>query len=547
MPGRDGFNKKALEEAKEIFMREVKDRLPGSLEALQRVKSGLYDPEAVSVLYRFAHTLKGSGQTVGVWDVADPAAEMAVALLLVQNYGVNLDEGIQKFLTERIEEIREFVGDKHIEEISLPETDSANSQGKKILVLDDDPTITELVRKNLEEKGYNVTVCRDYANAEEKMSTFQPDLIVLDIIFPDGDGIEFCRKIRSDPHWQIVPIIFLTVKSKLQDKLAGFATGADDYLCKPFNVEELAARIQAILDRVETFQELVLQDELTHVYNRRYLQRRLSEEIARVNRINGCFSIAIFDIDNFKKINDTYGHSAGDEVLQELVELLINNLRESDIICRFGGDEFVIILTDTDRDEAYAVMERLRCAVSAQPLNLKRSALKIPISISIGVAGVPENGNTAEELLRAADSALYKAKEAGRDCSFLLPEQRVLIVDDSSFIRLEVKRALYGLGMRVLELDNAEKLFLSPKRYQNLSLIILDIHLPGMDGLNALKKIKADAAWSRVPVIILTGRADRATVHEALRLGAIDYFRKPFSREELLKRVRNILWRPHNS
>lgn len=400
--------------AKEIFLREVKRRLPESQAALAYLEENGYDPQKAEIVYKFAHTLKGSGEMVGVWEIADPAVEMTVALLLIEEYGVKFGDGPLRFLIERMEEIGDYINNFQQEQDS-PVVTITSSQRKKILVVDDDRTVTELVAEGLSKKGFEVTVCYDSRSAGEYLLKEQPDLIVLDIILPDVDGISFCRKIRSTDMMQIVPIIFLTVKDTLQDKLAGFSTGADDYLCKPFKIQELEARIRAILNRVDSIKDLILQDDLTKAYNRRYLEITLKEEIARARRANGNFSVAMLDVDFFKEINDRYGHAMGDEVLQCLVQKITASLRSTDIVCRYGGEEFVIVLPGTTLPEARPTLERLRGLFADEPLYLTKNQRSVSITISVGGACFPRNGSSAKELLKAADYAMYRAKEAGRN------------------------------------------------------------------------------------------------------------------------------------
>lgn len=403
-----------LEKAKAIFRQEVQQRLPECQEALSFLKSNGYDAQACETIYRFAHTLKGSGQMVGWWDIADPAAEMATALILLKNYGVEFSTGILNFLNERLEEIlNEMNGSSEITSSIDPFTQTASTP--KILIVDDDPTITHLVAESLEQNGFEAIVCHDLVTAEQQLRLVQPDLIVLDIILPQESGIEFCRKIRSDPQWRIVPVIFLSVKDQLQDKLAGFSTGADDYICKPFKVEELIARIRAILNRINICHDLIWRDELTHVYNRRYLQQRLKEERSLYRSSGKGFSLAMIDLDFFKEINDRYGHIVGDETLQCLVDKLIANLRTSDVICRYGGEEFVIIMPDTSKAEAHSILDRVLHLIGQTPLDLPKSKRKIGITISGGCVHFPQNGANETELLKAADTALYTAKKNGRN------------------------------------------------------------------------------------------------------------------------------------
>jgi two-component system cell cycle response regulator len=406
------FRENTMNRARAIFLHDIKEKIGPIQTALTRLEVNGTDWETLDILYRFAHTLKGSGKMVELWKIAELAAEMGTAITLVKDYQVELNSGIHQFLKERLMEImRESAVD--FRPVGSP--GNPNSEGKKIMIVDDDPAITELLREYLIQNGFRVTVCRDTMAAEERLTVEQPDLIVLDILFPSGDGIEFCRRIRSSPQWTLVPVVFLTVKSELQDKLAGFSTGADDYLCKPFKVEELVARIQAILSRLASCQELVLQDELTKVYNRRYLQMSLTKEISQAKRREDSFSLALIDLDFFKKVNDNYGHLVGDELLQCLIDKLSINLRMADVIFRYGGDEFVILMPETAPAKAYKILERLRCVIATQPLELCKSQLTIPMTLSVGVAGFPQDGMSVEALLKAADQALYQAKKAGRN------------------------------------------------------------------------------------------------------------------------------------
>ena len=404
-----------LEKAKAIFRQEVQQRLPECQEALSFLKSNGYDAQACETIYRFAHTLKGSGQMVGWWDIADPAAEMATALILLKNYGVEFSTGILNFLNERLEEIlNEMNGSSEITSSIDPFTQTASTP--KILIVDDDPTITHLVAESLEQNGFEAIVCHDLVTAEQQLRLVQPDLIVLDIILPQESGIEFCRKIRSDPQWRIVPVIFLSVKDQLQDKLAGFSTGADDYICKPFKVEELIARIRAILNRINICHDLIWRDELTHVYNRRYLQQRLKEERSLYRSSGKGFSLAMIDLDFFKEINDRYGHIVGDETLQCLVDKLIANLRTSDVICRYGGEEFVVVLPHTQIGGADNLGEQIRNELQRKKWMHHKTGKPIGmVTASFGIAQLrPEDG--PDSLLERADAKLYEAKAAGRNC-----------------------------------------------------------------------------------------------------------------------------------
>ena len=406
-------------QAQEIFLKEAEKRLIDGEESLKCLLSDADDAEAFSGLYRFVHTLKGSGEMVGLRDLSALAGEVVTVLNLVRKYGVKLDAGIQSFLAEKIDEIHQQIEERQQrrkkKNSRMKKAGLEGVGNKKILVVDDDPTITRLIQESLTVRGFKVLTSHDFEEAEKTLRNEKPDLIVLDIIFPQGNGIEFCRKIRSEHFGKVVPIIFLSVKDDLQDRLSGFACGADDYISKPFVIEELIARITAIFTRVRKYEHLVMKDELTGSFNRRYLSQRLYEEVELAMEKKGSFSLAMVDLDKFKAINDRYGHGVGDEVLKYFVKILKENLRDSDIICRCGGDEFVIIMPETALAEALAVLERVRTHLKANPYRLEPKSTDLYLPFSAGVVNYPESGTSAKELLEAADKAMYQAKESGEN------------------------------------------------------------------------------------------------------------------------------------
>ncbi|WP_418790451.1 diguanylate cyclase [Phosphitispora sp. TUW77] len=293
------------------------------------------------------------------------------------------------------------------------ETKIDNAQ--KIMIIEDNCLTICQLRDYLGSQGYSIMACKTCNEAMALLEEITPDLIILDIIMPDVDGYEFCKWLRSHSRLKMVPIIFLTAKTSLEDKLAGFQTGGDDYITKPFAIEELLARIQAILNRVSSYHHMSMRDELTGAYNRRYLKERMEEEFYRVKRTGRPFSIVVLDIDLFKQINDSYGHYVGDSVLVEFVKFLQHRLRKSDLIARLGGDEFLILLPDTTSGKAYFLVERLRQALEGLWFYYDEDgiATESQVTISAGIACSPEHGDTAETLFNLADRALYKAKKSG--------------------------------------------------------------------------------------------------------------------------------------
>ena len=301
---------------------------------------------------------------------------------------------------------------------------------KKFLVVDDDPVSRMILQRILSEQGYQVIAAKD---GTEGWELFQKEaeeisLAILDWMMPGMDGIELCRRIRGTETPHYVFIIFLSSKGEKKDVVEGLDAGADDYLIKPFDRDELLSRIrvglrivgleQALRKANERLQVLATTDGLTGVLNRRTLLERLGEELERAWRERKPLSLLMLDIDRFKRINDTYGHPAGDRVLVEMAERLKSHLRPYDLVGRYGGEEFVVVISGADAEEGVAIAERIREMISSDPFPLDHGPLKV--TVSIGVASFQPGdyngvGQLAETLLKRADAALYRAKEGGRD------------------------------------------------------------------------------------------------------------------------------------
>jgi len=287
----------------------------------------------------------------------------------------------------------------------------------RILVIDDEERMCWALERALSHEGYQVsTATRGLQGIEMALET-EPSTVILDLKIPDIDGIEVLRKLKST--YPNIPVIMITAHGSIETAIEAMKIGATDYITKPFAEEELLARIQAILNRVNSYYSISMRDELTGAYNRRYLKERMDEEFYRVKRTGRPFSIVVLDIDLFKNINDIYGHYAGDSVLVEFVRFLQSRLRKSDLVARLGGDEFLVLLPDTTSGRAYFLVERLRQALEEIRFHHNKDgiAAENPVTISAGIACCPEHGDSAEILFTLADRALYDAKKSGRNAT----------------------------------------------------------------------------------------------------------------------------------
>ncbi len=287
-----------------------------------------------------------------------------------------------------------------------------NSMKSKILLVEDNQTTLTLIKAKLEKEGFEIKSAVNGQNAINLMSEFTPDLIISDIIMPVMDGMEFRNNLRENQKFNLIPFVFLSAKNKLDDKIQGLEIGADYYLTKPFENSELMAIIRSRIEKSREFNNLIYHDKLTGLLNRGGIDKRLEEEINRGRRYNNSFSIAMMDIDHFKKVNDTYGHQAGDIVLRNVSESIAKNMRDSDYAGRYGGEEFLIVMPHTDKKQAFTAAERIRKALEGT--GIKDTDIKI--TISGGISSYPEDGDEYRKIVSSADSALYTAKNSGRNC-----------------------------------------------------------------------------------------------------------------------------------
>jgi diguanylate cyclase (GGDEF)-like protein len=352
------------------------------------------------------------------------------------------------------------------------------SRKNRILVVDDVPVNVQLLTTYLTSVGYEVFTARDGEEALEKVTATQPDLVLLDVMMPKLNGFEVCERVKSDPTTRIIPVIMVTALNEIEDKIKATESGADDFVSKPFNKLELLTRVKSLLrikqlhDELrakvkelelarERLRQLAITDGLTGLYNHRYLKEHLEQELLRANRHQLRVSVAMLDIDHFKKFNDTYGHPAGDAILRTLGRLLKDNIRKIDLAARYGGEEFCLVLVETSKTAAVIAAEKVRRIVEAYPFDISNDGLQLStlapwtphpvteearpslanvaanvaiaedhngksasanpfiynhrLTISMGIATFPDDAVELGQLIEVADQRLYRAKKQGRN------------------------------------------------------------------------------------------------------------------------------------
>lgn len=302
----------------------------------------------------------------------------------------------------------------------MPEhsTPSKPTEQPSILIVDDAPANIQILANALKDH-YHIRVANNGLRALDVAQTTLPDLILLDVMMPELDGYEVCRRLKDDPRTNTIPVIFVTARGEIEDEMRGLDLGAVDYITKPFNLAILHARVRTHIDlklKSDLLERLALLDGLTCIPNRRRFDQQAEQEWRRACREGTSLALAIIDVDEFKRYNDHYGHGAGDECLRAIAQALTNAVaRAGDLVARYGGEEFVLLLPDTDSEGACCIAERCRRAVLALALPHATSSVGAVVSISIGVASTRPPALEIAPLRDMADRALYRAKAGGRN------------------------------------------------------------------------------------------------------------------------------------
>lgn len=283
-----------------------------------------------------------------------------------------------------------------------------------ILIVDDNPDKLGLLEAAFSLAGYNVNTATDGDEALAAIESYQPDLVITDVMMPRMNGYELAQRIRANPVTKFIPVIMQTAAGRRSEDLRRASeVGALGYITDPNDLELMLARTRTLLEfkaYLDVCEEAAFTDHLTGLANRRRFERQLEREVGRVLRFGHPFSLLMIDIDNFKRLNDTFGHDAGDDAIRRISRVLREGTRGIDLAARIGGEEFAVLLVETIQSAGMEVAERLRVAIKTI-----ESPSGVQITASFGVAECPADAQTGSGILKAADVALYEAKRSGRD------------------------------------------------------------------------------------------------------------------------------------
>lgn len=306
------------------------------------------------------------------------------------------------------------------------------SSNANILIVDDVEDNVEILEDLLTFDGHNVQSVRSGEAALKRVRESRPDLILLDILMPGMDGFEVCTRLKADESTRDIPVVFVTSMGDIEYKVKGFKVGGVDYINKPFHHAEILVRVNTHITMLRLRRHLEEQnaelerlantDYLTNLYNRRRFFQAAEDEFSGSIRSRNPISISLMDLDFFKRINDTYGHMVGDQVLIHIAKIIRMHCRVSDVAARYGGEEFIILHPSIDRQNAFQVAERIRKGVEAKPYISEEDEISVTLSAGVVDTQVRSDVKRIDDILGLADKALYRAKDAGRN--------RVVVFED---------------------------------------------------------------------------------------------------------------------
>lgn len=563
---RGGREKRLLEQGRRRYIGELGQQVM-QLKQLSREPDTNISKDTARRFYRLAHTIKGSAPMFGYSRLGSIAEKLVLYWEWASEDPPTLPDGtdvVQQFkaslspsmpLLEQLE-LEADIGARELEpdrSQRQPRKSLFPASGERLLIIDDDDALRSYLARRLTLDGYVVDEASDVAAAERLLRERTYHLITLDLMMHPGNGYELFEFLKEDPTLKWTPLIVLSGREDVNDKIRCFHLGADDYVTKPFQYDELNARIYSLLKRNRMFEQMAFRDPLTGVYNRRFFDHQVMAELQRVSRFPSPISLAFIDIDRFKSINDTHGHRVGDLVLQGLAHLLQNHLKPTDLLARFGGEEFVIVLPGSSGSDAKKAVEAI-LQQTHEGRVAQNEGQSFHITFSAGVSEwIP--GMTVEEWIRRSDEAMYEAKQSGRNRVVLFTgsasieegpdpavvRRKVVIADDDRILRSILVAKLKHLPVDFIEAADGEEAYRALLG-QPVDLCILDGMMPRLSGYAMLERMRDNRTRPEgTKVMILSGRSRDEDISRGLELGADDYMNKPFSMVELELKVKELL------
>ncbi|OBZ17288.1 diguanylate cyclase [Bacillus sp. FJAT-26390] len=509
-------------------------------------------------IHRFFHNLKGTSGTIGLLEVEKFSEAKELLFSEKSSKELPREEWSQHLLplTVLFPHVPErLVGVEDTSPVCSTTFEDQSIYRDRVLVIDDDVDFVTYVKEVLEQQNYPVSIA---LNAERGLKLFyewKPSLILLDIVLPDKSGMYVLNQIVDKARQEHIPIIMISGNFSVANQIHAYRSGAMDFLAKPFDIELLTALIDNRFAMKKDWERSIIIDELTGAYNRKHFNQMMRHHIESFKRERQIFTLVMLDLDYFKQVNDNYGHIKGDEVLQAFVATAQAAIRPQDILCRYGGEEFALILPSTDALQGALLVEQLRKKFNAIKFETNDDCFQV--TFSSGITEISNANSHTESLVEEADQALYCGKRGGRNQTVVYSDEmneakidtflNVIIVDDDALIReivinrfsswkpanhAKVQAFEYADGMSFLNSD----WYKEGEKY----IILLDGSMPDLDGLEVLTRLRESYPEQQLLIVMLTARNNKADIVQALQIGADDYVVKPFHMQELVLRIERL-------
>ncbi|WP_421384994.1 diguanylate cyclase [Bacillus salacetis] len=485
---------------------------------------------------RFFHSISGTAPTIELDEIGRLAS---VSMEIVDSRGDRSwnRKDIQEIISPLLKECYQF---EYENDIAFPIGADLTERRKIVFLVENDTGFLIYIKDFLEKKGFHVFGFTDADKAISALYDVKPDCILLDIFLGDQNGLDTLSHITNTVQKQYVPVVMMSDDNSDSLRMDSYKKGADDFLQKPFILEELFIRLNRQIERKGFVDHLILVDELTRLYNRKYLRNSFSQLCAKQWEEEKELSAAFLDLDYFKRVNDRFGHLTGDIVLKEFSEFVKKRVRPEDILIRYGGEEFVLLSPETSAEKCKERLDKILSDFSAYVFKAEEGQ-EFSCTFSSGVVDVDASVSTSLSYwLDMADLALYQSKENGRNQVTLFnrsmsPAHKavaIAILEDDPIMQVLLSNTIKQtasenkMPIEITKFESGEQFLASRWMDHNpRGMILLNIFMDGMSGIETLKQADFDS----FTVLMLSAETRKAEMMQAIELGVADYVVKPFS------------------
>ncbi|MBB6444005.1 GGDEF domain-containing response regulator [Bacillus benzoevorans] len=498
-------------------------------------------------VYRFLHSIAGTAGTIGMSEMSSIAKDLMGQMKTLEVKDWTIKE-IQDFILTLLSHCYEYSNNSV--ECNAAEQHVKDGQ-PFILVVDDETSMLMFLKEELEKYGWIVMVVSDPVKAISAFYDMRPDCVIIDIHMQKKDGFELLAFLKEKLKQWLIPTVMISIDNSKSNRMKTFELGADDFIAKPFEIDELYVRVKRHIERKKLIDNLILTDELTRVYNRKYTGFAYDTMCSSIGRRDESFCLAVLDLDHFKIVNDSYGHLTGDIVLKEFAAMLSNQCRSGDIVIRYGGEEFLLFMERVSAPQGKEILDRLLQDFQSHSFSIGEDSFTC--TFSAGIVEVNRANDSLNYWIKLADDALYKAKSLGRKQIQISESNkkiihkkplRIAIIDDDPIIRTILEDSFSRMtnelkfALNVKTFRGGAEFLGAQWSYSNENyMVVLDGIMPEMDGLEVLQSLRATTRQNQYKVMMLTSRNSEKDIARALELGADDYVTKPFKMTELEARI----------